>query len=203
MIAHDTSTPVTALYYTLEIKPHHLEKEQVLVRSNSERAFIIATLQDIFEGRLPEDSCRAHKLLSVHVDLLGFSITRESARLVIFALSIVDVRNLGALIINRLSAFQAELYENMTPTRFSMHVADIPGGHSALEETLALHARHKDWESDRYSSIGFFLSDRRGAWMRTWRISRLYENSPERYEALLVNYLKRVNARRATSSRVL
>ena len=61
----------------------------------------------------------------------------------------------------------------------------LRGAHQALEQSVAIHSLHTDWEYDRYSSIGFYLHDRRGDWMRLWRLSQLYDNEPTHYRALV------------------
>ena len=201
----NTTTPIPhPQFYTLSVKAHHLSADRNIVNSNSERARVIATLQDALLGRVPEDSCRAVQEIQHHVDLLAFSITRTEATLLVCSLSARAVRNLGALIINNLIDFQREL--NTLSRKVSLCTSNRPlaGEYDALDVSLDLHANHLDWEYDRYSSIGFYLHERRGAWMHIWRLSRLYDNRPDHYRALMehkVRQLERTTRRRVPSLR--
>ncbi len=61
----------------------------------------------------------------------------------------------------------------------------LSGKHEALALSASIHLLHKDWEYDRYSSIGFYLHDRRGDWMKLWRLTQLYDNDATLYREYL------------------
>lgn len=55
------------------------------------------------------------------------------------------------------------------------------GRHEALNVSKEIHLLHDDWRHDRYSSIGFYLDDRRGDWMRPYRLMTLFNAKPKQY----------------------
>lgn len=178
-------------YYTLTIKADSRQYTDQIIFSNSERAFIIAILQDCL-GSAARDSpsnlgIAQHLHTAHYTDLLGFSITRSHISLVAFSLSRETLRSLGAHIINKLCEFQENEHtsapKTVTPR---LTINRLPGPHMALHSTLLIHAQHTDWEYDRYSSIGFYLHERRGDWMRLWRMVQLYEGDPSEYRRLLM-----------------
>lgn len=181
-------------YYILTIRAEQQHSLNQLIFSNSERASIIAALQDCLGNPLSlhpiEASIPRHLKLAHYIDLLGFSITRTHISLVVFSVSRPMLRNLGAYLINRLRHFQQDEYTSH-PRAILPHVRIIrlPGPYMALHSTLVMHASHTDWEYDRYSSIGFYLHDRRGDWMRLWRMTSLYKNSPIEYRRMLLCFI--------------
>ena len=175
-------------YYHITLRS---EGTTPLVSSNSERAFIIAQLQYFLSPRLILGDIPAYKQLASCIDLLSFSIKHDAVELLLFSIDASLCRYLISSIAERLAFYQHELHPSSSNkkirARTSLH--SLSGPHQALATSLALHLRHEDWEYDRYSSIGFYLHDRRGDWMRTWRLSQLYENKPEYYLELIHNQL--------------
>lgn len=163
----------------------------LLLRSNSERAFIISQLQDLLSPRLLLNSVPAHVQLASCVDLLAFSIKQDSVHLIIFSIDQSIVDYLARCILSRLQQFQIDLrptksnFHHSPDYKVNLSVDKLTGPHQALNTITDVHLRHEDWENDRYSSIGFYLHDRRGDWMRTWRLAQLYENKPENYLELI------------------
>lgn len=190
-------TPTNARYHLLTISASCLSRPQHILSSNSERALVIATLQDNLSARAAYDSnLRLNpKLLASHIDLLGFSITRDHISLLVFTISKESLLRLGKNIITALTDFQNhESTYRPRSVRLRMSNQELQGPHMALEVSLQLHTHHSDWEYDRYSSVGFYLHGRRGDWMRLWRMARLYKDSPENYRNLLVSSLQHQRA---------
>ena len=176
-------------YYTLTLSSPDGSN---LLDSNGERAFVISLLQDTLSPRFILNQAVAHQQLSACIDLLAFSITRKNIQLVVFTIDTRATRVLLRTIKLRLAEFQTTATRSFSPQAHSLArptphstTQKLYGPHHALLATLSLHHRHDDWEYDRYSSIGFYLHDRRGDWMRIWRIARLYQNDPHYYFALI------------------
>ena len=161
--------------------------------SNNERAFIVSQLQDLLSARCALEVPEPHKLIAAQVDLLAFSILPKNIQLVVFTINRPLLNQFSRLISMRLLQYQVDFSSgntfnspqvpSATLTQFS--IQRLSGQHGALQATTSLHLRHTDWEYDRYSSIGFYLHDRRGPWMRLWRLTRLLENNPNNYRRLL------------------
>lgn len=169
-------------YYRVSITAHD---NHYILTSNNERAFIISRLQDVLSTRLLIATVPPSAQLASCIDLLAFSITRESIELVLFALDEKHVQQLSQSLVTQLAAYQSEYSTSRLAATPSVKTKRLRGPHQALATTLSLHKRHQDWEYDRYSSIGFYLHDRRGDWMRIWRMTRLYENEVSCYYQLL------------------
>lgn len=158
-----------------------------LLATNNERAFVITQLQDLLTVRSCLEEPFNRLALAYQIDLLAYSLLPYSMQFVVFAISPSSVSSLISLIIERLAAYQSDqrssqelLIEPIVQT------VRLYGPHEALQRTVGLHLSHPNWEYDRYSSIGFYLHDRRGAWMRLWRLAHLYDNEPKHYLQLIL-----------------
>lgn len=162
-------------------------------QSNNERAFVLSQLHDMLSPRIMLGDIPAYRQLASCIDLLAFSLTRRGILLLIFTIDTAIASDFAHRIAARLADYQYEYGPSGGPLRqrhsLSVALTPLSGAHHALASTLSLHSLHPDWEFDRYSSIGFYLHDRRGDWMRTWRVSQLYENSSTHYEAMLRDYM--------------
>ncbi|OJU87384.1 hypothetical protein BGO17_00020 [Candidatus Saccharibacteria bacterium 49-20] len=158
-----------------------------LLHSNSERAFIISQLQDLLSPRFILGDVPAYRQLASCIDLLAFSITPNAVHFILFAIDRTLAKDFAHRIVARLGQYQYEFTRNTMHSQLDarIDIKRLTGPHEALRRTLDLHLLHQDWEHDRYSSIGFYLHDRRGDWMRIWRLSTLYEADPSIYRSLL------------------
>lgn len=182
------SKKTTYGYYRITIKPI---REGRLLCSNNERAFVLSQLQDLLSPRLLIGDIPAHKQLASCIDLIAFSIRDTDIRLVLFAIDQGIVSSFTQHLMGRVAQYQTE-YQYPTTLGSREHrciIKRLSGPHRALHESVGLHLLHDDWEFDRYSSIGFYLHDRRGDWMRLWRVSQLYENDPANYTQLMTSRL--------------
>ncbi len=161
------------------------------LRRNTERAFVVAQLQNLLSPRLILNEFPAHRQLASCVDLLAFSIRKEKIELILFAIDVSLCQYINKIICSTLEEHVNEAASPYTRRTFQSRTRQLRGPHHALAKTCALHLNHGDWEHDRYSSIGFYLHDRRGDWMRLWRMSALYEQDPENYRGLIMNHLTR------------
>lgn len=174
-------------YYHVEFIASDSRK---LLSSNNERAFIVSLLQDLLSPRLLLSDIAPHKQLASCIDLLAFSITSTSIHLLLFAIDASVVSDFTHCITARLSQYQFDYHPRLLLAKPSVvRTKKLRGPHQALAQSIEIHALHEDWEYDRYSSIGFYLHDRRGDWMRIWRLSQLYENTSENYRTLLETIL--------------
>ena len=171
-------------YYRISIS---LRNGHKLLRSNGERAFIMAQLQDLLSPRLIIGDIPAYRQMASCVDLLAFSIKPSAIELLIFSIDKMITKDFMHRITARLAQHQYEYqtarYASSPELQKTIRI--LQGPHDALTESLLIHQLHEDWEFDRYSSIGFFLHDRRGDWMRLWRLAQLYDNDPEIYRDLI------------------
>lgn len=158
-----------------------------LLNTNNERAFLLAQLQDLLSPRYLAAELPAYKQLSSCIDLLGFSIRSDTIRLVLFSIDKDIALRCVEYALSRLDQYRSEYQPSLAVPHSNTRLTckKLSGPHHALQETISIHTLHEDWEFDRYSSIGFYVHDRRGDWMRIWRITSLYENSSSRYIDLM------------------
>lgn len=186
-------------YYYISVKSPNGHK---LLKSNNERAFVISQLQDILSPRPAPHPLPEYQQFSSYIDLLGFSIQADAIQFITFGIDYAAVKNLTTYICERLATYQSE-YEVRAFTRVPViHIEKLRGPHQALEKTVSIHSCHTDWEYDRYSSIGFYLHDRRGDWMRVWRLTSLFDHDPVNYHQLMQNRLETDSPLSAYSSDV-
>jgi len=182
-----TGESPSAGYYSMTLR---LASGKRILRSNNERAFVISQLQDLLGRRsLLEEPDTRHTLAS-HIDLLAFSILDKEIQCIVFAIAQNSARKFAEIIMNRLSEYQSEwqLAPSFRGSKYdtrAISMTRLAGPHDALQKSVQLHLRHSDWEYDRYSSIGFYLHDRRGDWMHIWRLTNLYENDVSLYYELI------------------
>jgi len=174
-------------YYAISID---LIDSQKILRSNNERAFVISLFQDLLSPRLLLDTAPAHSQLATCLDLLAFSITTSSIECALFSIDASITRQFLDCLLGRLREYQEgyRIHHTCATPAPRIRIRKLRGPHHALAHSVMLHMRHEDWEYDRYSSIGFYLHDRRGDWMRTWRLAQLYDNNAAQYRQLLEEY---------------
>ena len=166
-------------------------------KSDSDKAFFIGLMQDNLSPRMKLDQIKIKPVgYSSEIELLAYSLTNSGVHLLVHTLRKSAIEELGQILL--LS------YEKFFCTQ---HVAkDIPfdtififdkllGRHEALSVSREIHLLHEDWRGDRYSSIGFYLDDRRGDWMRPYRLTSLFDNKPR-------NYLRFIKSQAIESDRV-
>lgn len=183
MEAQQTHTQSHGAFYTLTILP---KNTPYIIQSNSERAFIIASLQDSIQG-----DYRKHYTIKQRpstIELTAFSITRSRIILLFFAYTKPTAQAFGSQLVNMLAQYQ-ETITPYHPIATTIHLRELSDAHDAFVSSLSIHAHHSDWEYDRYSSIGFYLHGRSGAWMKTWRMSAFYKEDPEIYRKKLKEFL--------------
>ena len=174
-------------YYHVTIRHN---KHGRLLYSNNERAYIVSQLQDLLSPRLLIVEVPPYTQLASCIDLLAFSIRASEIQLVLFAIDKQIAHDFIQILIHRLLQYQSECTPSASIKDLSntlIQFKRLTGPHQALTATTTLHILHEHWEYDRYSSIGFYLHDRRGDWMRTWRLTQLYDNTVEQYQALITH----------------
>lgn len=125
--------------------------------------------------------------LAIEIDLLAYSLTESGVHLLVYTIRKEALDELGQqLQITYARYIQQRMSYPSLPFETIFIFDHLAGPHEALNISREIHLLHDDWRYDRYSSIGFYVDDRRGDWIRLWRLARLYDNQPERY----LEYLK-------------
>ena len=167
-------------YYHVHVRSAEFSR---FFKSNNERAFINMQLQQLLAARSVLEDPLYAKSLAHHIDLLAFSISESGIQLLAYCIDISSIQNLITILLERLTQYRSEyrIDINFPRARHSVSIRKLSGEHEALVLSAKIHLLHKDWVYDRYSSIGFYLHDRRGDWMKLWRLTRLYGNDTSTY----------------------
>lgn len=156
---------------------------QRFFRSSLDKAYFLAQLQDTLSPRQRLNSLSSiADILAIEVSLLAYSLTDSSVHLLFYTMRKVAVEELGQRLLTSYVEYINQ-YQTQPEIPFStLFISDrLIGPHAALGVSREIHMLHDNWRHDRYSSIGFYLDDRRGDWLSLWRLTPLYDNKPELY----------------------
>ena len=167
-----------------------------LFSNTRDQAFFLSLVQDNFSPRKQISATLGLLRSSMTPDLLAYSLTPTGVHLLIFTTSKSTIEVTG----QRLLLDYVEYLQKLTTMRElpfeTLFTFDaLTGRHEALAVSRDIHLLHPNWQEDRYSSIGFFIHDRRGDWMRPARLVSLFHNKPEWY-------LKFLKSRATESDRI-
>ena len=172
------STKTTNGYYHVQV----CSAESIrFFKTNNERAFVGVQLQQLLAARSVLEDPLYAKSLAHHIDLLAYSISEEGIQLLTYCIDISSLQHLVNIVLERLAQYRSEYRLYIRQPDASVSIRKLVGEHEALALSADIHLLHKDWEYDRYSSIGFYLHDRRGDWMKLWRLTKLYDNDTSAY----------------------
>jgi hypothetical protein len=151
--------------------------------SNSDKAFFMTVLQDCLSPRKKLDEVRiGHYGYSADIDLLAYSLTETGVHLLVHTTRKPAIEECGqALLFSYQQHLQAQSWTHSLPFETIFIFDKLIGRHEALNVSREIHLLHDDWRYDRYSSIGFYLDDRRGDWMRPYRLTSLFGGKPKQY----------------------
>lgn len=151
--------------------------------SGDDKAFFISLLQDVLSPRkgLDELNGGSHGYAST-IDLLAYSLTATGVHLLIHTTRKSVIEDFGQTL---LLSYQGHIQERSTRKQLPFDTVfmfdKLAGRHQALDVSREIHLLHDEWRYDRYSSIGFYLDDRRGDWMRPYRLTCLFGGKPKQY----------------------
>jgi len=151
--------------------------------SDLDKAYFMTILQDNLSPRTRISELSMHSLgYADSIDLLAYSLTRRGVHLLVYTSQKSAIEELGqVLLLGYVEFIQDNPAFTALPFETVFLFDHLAGRHQALAVSRDIHMRHTDWRYDRYSSIGFYLDDRRGDWMRPRRLTSLFHNKPRQY----------------------
>lgn len=166
-------------------------------RSEYDKAFFMTLIQDNLSPRARlDDIPMTSKGYASEIDLLAYSLTPTGVHLLIHALRKTAIEELGQTLLVHYGTYVHEQHTASSLPFNTIFIFDkLSGRHEALYVSREIHLLHEDWRYDRYSSIGFYLDDRRGDWMRPYRLTSLFGGKQKQY-------LKFVKSQETESDRV-
>ena len=159
-------------------------KDQVFFQTNLDKAMIISLFQKLLSprGNLKNPN---H---SEELNLIAYSLTDFGMNLLLSAASAKVVEDFGQDLLTRYAHYlQEQRTWEILPFDTIFAYDKLTDEHEALAISREIHLLHEDWRNDRYSSIGFFLDDRRGDWLSPWRLADLYDNDSVWYQNFLID----------------
>lgn len=161
-------------------------KDQVFFRNNNDKAFFLTLMQDNLSPRTMLSDLPVRRRLH-EVELLAYSLTLTGVHLLVYTTRKQAIEELGQILLLSYAAYiHADGTFGVLPFDSIFIFDNLVGRHEALQVSREIHLLHEDWRNDRYSSIGFYLDDRRGDWMSPHRLTSLFDNKPRRY----IHFLK-------------
>jgi hypothetical protein len=156
-------------------------------QTSPDKAFFIGLIQDGLSPRtkLAEQHI-VHYSYGTDIDLLAYSLTNSGVHLLVHTSRKSAIEALGQyLLLSYENYLQTQSRILALPFETIFIFDKLAGRHEALQVSKEIHLLHEDWRGDRYSSIGFYVDDRRGDWMRPYRLTSLFDNKPRKYLAFL------------------
>jgi hypothetical protein len=155
-------------------------KDQVFFETNLDKAYMISLFQDHLSPRTRE--------FSSDIDLIAYSLTNFGMNLLLCASSSRAVEDFGQSLLTTYAEFLNQQFSwEILPFNTIFAYDVLADEHEALATSREIHLLHDDWRNDRYSSIGFFLDDRRGDWIQPWCLADLYDNDAVWYQNFLMD----------------
>lgn len=164
-------------------------KDQVFFETTLDKAYVIFLFQTLLSPRMGLDhTSAAYKNYSSELELIAYSLTDFGMNLLISATSAQIIEDFGQSVLIHYSEFLTEQRAWETLPFDTIFTYDcLADEHESLAISREIHLLHDDWRHDRYSSIGFYLDDRRGDWLHPWRLTNLYNNDAQWYQNFLVD----------------
>lgn len=156
--------------------------------NDDDKAYFLTLIQDALSPRTAYHEASLYSLRFAQViDLLAYSLTSSGVHLLVHTTSKDIVEKLGQrLLLDYLERLNHNPLVTQLPFESLFTFDYLTGRHQALQVSKDIHLFHENWRYDRYSSIGFYIDDRRGDWMRPYRLTSLFEQKPHRY----IRYLR-------------
>jgi hypothetical protein len=172
-------------------------KDELFFRNNTDKAFFLSLIQDSLSPRTRlADYHFDHRDYAHEIDLLAYSLTTNGVHLLIYTKRKTAIEELGeVLLLNYAAYIHQDRLVRVLPFDSIFIFDSLAGRHEALGVSREIHLLHEDWRNDRYSSIGFYLDDRRGDWMRPLRVTALFDSQPR-------HYLEFINSRETEKDRL-
>lgn len=170
------------MYYHLWIAA---AKDQVFFQTNLDKALVISLFQKLLS---PRSGLKNPHNYSGELNIIAYSLTDFGMNLLLSAASAKAVEDFGQDLLTRYAHYlQEQRTWEILPfdTIFAYDI--LQDEHEALAISREIHLLHEDWRNDRYSSIGFYLDDRRGDWLSPWRLADLYDNDSIWYQNFLMD----------------
>ncbi|MEO6109649.1 MAG: hypothetical protein ABIP50_01395 [Candidatus Saccharimonadales bacterium] len=181
MLFHSRVTSsVKDRYYHVWITP---VRDQVFFANNIDKAYVISLLQDLLSPR--------NRKFAPSIDLIAYSLTDFGINLLICTSSATELELFAQQLLTTYADFlNAQRSWEVLPFNTIFAYDNLTDEHDALAISREIHLLHDDWRHDRYSSIGFYIDDRRGDWIQPWRLTDLFGNDALWYQDFMIDELR-------------
>ena len=159
------------------------DKDVSFFNRDEDKSFFISLIQDNLSPRARLDEYPGiSKRYPTEIDLLAYSLTPTGVHLLIHTSRRSAIEEFGQMLLIAYGKYLQDTHIVKDLPFDTIFIFDkLRGRHEALSVSREIHLLHDDWRYDRYSSIGFYLDDRRGDWMRPYRLTSLFGGKPKQY----------------------
>ncbi len=174
--------PPKEKYYHLWIAA---AKDKVFFENNLDKAYLISLFQRYLS---PRASLNSTPTYSKDLQLIAYSLTEYGMNLLLVGANSHIVEDFGqSLLLDYANYIQEQRVWEILPFDTIFAYDNLADEHEALATSREVHLLHDNWRSDRYSSIGFYLDDRRGDWLHAEHLANLYNNDSIWYQNYLMD----------------
>ena len=159
------------------------DKDVSFFNRDEDKSFFISLIQDNLSPRARLDEYPGiSKRYPTEIDLLAYSLTPTGVHLLIHTSRRSAIEEFGQMLLMAYGKYLQDTHIVKDLPFDTIFIFDkLRGRHEALGVSREIHLLHDNWRYDRYSSIGFYLDDRRGDWMRPYRLTSLFDGKPKQY----------------------
>lgn len=169
---------------------------------NLDKAFFISMLQDHLSPHKKMRGQIGHgQSYADSIDLTAYSLTTTGVHLLVKPSKENCLDKFAHdMLVGYLNYFLNKHKGKDSPFKSIFIYDKIISADEALKTSIDIHLMHDDWRGDKYSSLGFFLDDRRGDWLKAYHIASLYDFNPANYLAMIIENLSLAKQQLAATS---
>jgi len=161
--------------------------EHIFFADTLDKAFFVSLFQDNLSPRKNLDMNNPFiNTTSPQVALVAYSLTKFGVNILVTAPRDSMARAFGQILLIQYMEYLSHSKKMRAVPFDTIFTHDhIDTEYEALQVSKEIHHLHEGDHYDRYSSIGFYIYDRRGDWIQPWRLTRLYKNDNDWYVQFL------------------
>lgn len=146
-----------------------------------DRAYLISLFQRYLTTNRPKFvEYSPYKNYSYDIELVAFSLTDNKASLLLYQLSVGGFEQYIRSVLLSYSRYFSKRH-NQTVRLLRKPTITFLSNKEAVLASKTIHRQTNDWRRSRYSSLGFYINERRGDWVKPVRITDAFNHSPSRY----------------------
>lgn len=174
-----TPTKASNDYVLVEI--NNKSNDSSIFLDGLDRAYLISLFQRYLTTNRPKFvEYSPYKNYSYDIELVAFSLTDSKVSLLLYQLSVGGYEQYLRSVLTSYKRYFSRRH-NQGAVAFRKPRVTPLSNNEAVIASKTIHRQANDWRDTRYSSLGFYINERRGDWVKPVRITSAFNNSPSRY----------------------